>query len=165
MTKETLQQSTTTISANKPYFCAIMDVFPINYTEKHIAELVHEIRRKVFVVEQHIDPLIEFDEHENESHHYLAYYKNKAAGTARWRETDYGIKMERFCVLKEYRNSGIGTLLVSKILEEIKELKRPIYLHAQTTTVRFYEKAGFKIVSELFYEANIPHFKMELIVS
>lgn len=40
---------------------------------------------------------------------------------------------------------------------------KKVYLHAQTTTVRFYEKAGFKVTGELFYEANIPHYKMEFI--
>ncbi len=147
---------------NKTNLAGSMDVFPINYSEKNIAELVHEIRRRVFVVEQHIDPMIEFDTHENESQHYLAYFKNKAAGTARWRETSEGIKLERFSVLKECRNSGLGSLLVKKILENIIPLNKKIYLHAQTTTVRFYEKAGFMVVSDLFYEANIPHYKMEL---
>ncbi len=146
----------------KAHTTTAMDVFPINYSEKHIAELVHEIRRRVFVVEQHIDPMIEFDTYENDSQHYLAYFKNKAVGTARWRVTDEGIKMERFSVLKEYRNSGMGTLLVQKILSDVVPYGKKIYLHAQTTTVRFYEKAGFMVASDLFYEANIPHYKMEL---
>ncbi len=140
----------------------MIDVFPITYKEKNVAELVHEIRRKVFVVEQHVDPLIEFDVHEQESHHYLAYVKSKAVGTARWRETDEGIKLERFSVLKEYRNCGTGTALLKRILADILPMRKKVYLHAQTTTVRFYEKAGFKIVSDLFYEANIPHYKMVL---
>ncbi|MEZ5067553.1 MAG: hypothetical protein R2847_03320 [Bacteroidia bacterium] len=78
MTEE-ISNMTATTKENPTQQGPLMDVFPINYNEKHIAELVHEIRRKVFVVEQHIDPMIEFDTHENISQHYLAYYKNKAA--------------------------------------------------------------------------------------
>ncbi len=162
MTEE-ISNMTATTKENPTQQGPLMDVFPINYNEKHIAELVHEIRRKVFVVEQHIDPMIEFDTHENISQHYLAYYKNKAAGTARWRETEHGIKLERFSVLKEYRNSGIGRMLVDRILADVIPTGKKVYLHAQTTTVRFYEKAGFKVTGELFYEANIPHYKMEFI--
>jgi predicted GNAT family N-acyltransferase len=162
MTEETFNM-TAIAKENSTQSGPTMDVFPINYAEKHIAELIHEIRRRVFVIEQHIDPMIEFDTFENVSQHYLAYYKNKAAGTARWRETDEGIKLERFCVLKEFRNSGIGSMLVNRLISDVKPIGRKIYLHAQTTTVRFYEKAGFKVVSDLFYEADIPHFKMELI--
>lgn len=164
MAEEILKMTATTFE-NLSQPNAAMDVFPINYSEKHIAELIHEIRRRVFVIEQHIDPMIEFDTFEHESQHYLAYVKNIPAGTARWRHTNEGIKLERFSVLKEHRNSGLGRMLVNRILNDVKPIGKKVYLHAQTTTVRFYEKAGFKVVSELFYEANIPHYKMELVIS
>ena len=164
MAEEILNMTATTFE-NPSQSNGTMDVFPINYSEKHIAELIHEIRRKVFVLEQHIDPMIEFDTFENESQHYLAYVKNVPAGTARWRHTDEGVKLERFSVLKEYRNSGLGRMLVNRVLCDVKLLGKKVYLNAQTTTVRIYEKAGFKVVGELFYEANIPHFKMELVTS
>ncbi|MFK5892208.1 MAG: GNAT family N-acetyltransferase, partial [Pseudomonadota bacterium] len=36
-----------------------------------------------------------------------------------------------------------------------------VYLHAQTTAVPFYEKQGFKICSEKFMDADIPHKSMK----
>jgi predicted GNAT family N-acyltransferase len=141
----------------------MINIFPITYEEKNIAELIHEIRRKVFVVEGKVDPLYEFDTYETESSHYLAYCKNKAVGTARWRMTGNGIKLERFSVLKEYRNNGIGMALIKRVLADVLPSGENIYLHAQTTTVKFFEKAGFAKTGEVFIEAGIAHYRMELI--
>lgn len=143
-------------------FEKMIDIFPINYKEKNIAELIHEIRKKVFVIEQNVNPWEEFDEHEDHCHHYLAYYKNKAVGTARWRVTESGIKLERFSVLKEYRNQGIGKALLDKLVHDTLSLNKSIYLHSQTHTANFYERYGFVKTGEIFVEANIPHIKMYL---
>lgn len=140
----------------------MINIFPITYHEKQVAELVHEIRRRVFVVEGKVDPLLEFDTHEDESQHYLAYCKNKAVGTARWRSTSAGIRLERFSVLKEYRNNGIGMALIKRILADVLPMKKNIFLHAQTTTARFFEKAGFVKTGEVFIEAGIAHYRLEL---
>jgi len=35
-----------------------------------------------------------------------------------------------------------------------------IYLNAQESVIKFYEKLGFISKGEIFYEANIPHQKM-----
>lgn len=141
----------------------MIDIFEISYKEKHVAALVHEIRRKVFVVEGRVDPLHEFDEVEHDCKHYIAYYKHKAVGTARWRDTPDGIRLERFSVLKEYRNNGVGISMLRRLLSDVLPSRKNIYLHAQTTTVKFFEKAGFKCTGEMFLEANIPHFRLVLI--
>jgi predicted GNAT family N-acyltransferase len=141
----------------------MVDIFEISYKEKHVAALIHEIRRKVFVVEGRVDPLHEFDEVESECKHYIAYYKHKAVGTARWRDTEEGIRLERFSVLKEFRNNGVGISMLRRLLGDVLPLRKNIYLHAQTTTVKFFERAGFQCTGEVFMEANIPHLRMQLI--
>lgn len=118
------------------------------------------IRQKVFVEEQHVDPHLEYDEHEGISTHYLAYVDGMPIGTARWRETDGGVKLERFAVLKDYRDRGAATALLIRILSEIESLGKPIYLHAQVQVVPFYEKFGFQAVGDEFIEADIRHYKM-----
>ena len=124
------------------------------------ASRAFEIRRKVFVEEQHVDQREEYDEHEEEARHYLLFAGDKPAGTARWRLTDKGIKLERFAVLPEYRNQGAGSALVHKVLEDVLGLNKPIYLHSQAAAVSLYKRAGFEQEGDLFYEANIPHYKM-----
>lgn len=124
------------------------------------------IREQVFVLEQEVDPKAEYDEFESVSKHFIACLDNKPVGTARWRVTPNGVKLERFAVLKEGRGKGVGQALVSAVLEDIndnpdlKEKKK--YLHAQLTAVPLYLKFGFEKVGDLFEECNIMHYKMEL---
>ena len=80
------------------------------------------IRRQVFILEQNISKQIETDDYLVNATHILAISKEKAVGTARYRRTDSGIKLERFAVLKQFRNLGIGKALVLFILEKLKNL-------------------------------------------
>ena len=119
----------------------------------------HRIRKEVFVIEQKCPEDIEW-EFEEESHHFLATSNNISAGTARWRETENGIKLERFAVLKEFRNKNIGSALLKAILNDVPKDGRKIYLHAQLPAKNFYLKHYFKPLGENFWEADIEHVKM-----
>ncbi len=124
------------------------------------------IRELVFVVEQEVDASEEYDEFEDSSVHFLAKIEGVSVGTARWRFTANGIKMERFAVLKEARGQGVGQALVAAVLEDIsqhpegKGKKR--YLHAQIHAMPLYAKFGFQPVGDQFEECAILHYKMEL---
>ncbi len=65
------------------------------------------IRRQVFCIEQNVSEEIEMDEFDNVATHILAYINDKSVGTAQWRFTKEGAKMERFAVLKEARGKGV----------------------------------------------------------
>ncbi len=119
----------------------------------------HRIRKEVFVKEQNCPEDIEW-EFEEESRHFLATVNDISAGTARWRETENGIKLERFAVLKEFRNKNIGSALLKAILNDVPKDGRKIYLHAQITAKDFYVKHDFKSSGENFWEADIEHVKM-----
>lgn len=143
-----------------------------------LAEIAFSIRTEVFVKEQNVPHELEYDGTDNEAQHYLLYYDEKPVGTARWRITEEGIKLERFAVLAEYRNTGLGGELVIRVLDDILELRMgnkkfhaktqrtqrkenlPIYLHSQLDAVRFYERHGFVIEGEMFIEAGMEHYKM-----
>ena len=124
----------------------------------------HEIRIEVFVEEQHVPVQEEMDEFEEVSLHYLALIDGIAAGTARWRVTEKGIKLERFAVKRNYRRLGVGSALVKYILDEIKKNPglddKEIYLHAQLDAMPLYAKFGFTKTGNLFEEAGIKHYKM-----
>ncbi len=127
-------------------------------------ETVFAIRREVFVDEQKVDPEEEFDEFEQNSRHFLAVFGKSPCGTARWRFTEKGIKLERFAVLRDFRNRKIGENLLKAVLNDVANFVdtkgKKIYLHAQLHAVPFYEKFGFIKEGEMFQEANIDHFKM-----
>jgi predicted GNAT family N-acyltransferase len=130
-------------------------------------DIAFEIRKKVFVIEQEVDPAKEYDEFENSSFHFLARIDGIPVGTARWRFTSNGVKSERFAVLKEARAKGVGQALVKAVLADIQAdpmSKNKIrYLHSQLAAVPLYLKFGFKKVGDIFDECNISHYKMELI--
>nr|WKN36021.1 GNAT family N-acetyltransferase [Tunicatimonas sp. TK19036] len=126
------------------------------------------VREIVFVQEQNVPTEEEYDEYDNTAIHFVAYDKHgKACGTARWRYTNRGIKLERFAVLKPFRGKGAGAALLLAILEDISRefdaAKKEVYLHAQTTAVPFYEKFGFSTEGEEFEECNIKHYLMKRI--
>src|SRR5690606_41067192 len=128
-------------------------------------ETVFQSREAVFVVEQKVAPDEEYDEFESISTHFLAKVDNKPAGTARWRRTDKGIKLERFAVLQPVRGQGVGQALVKAVLEDIHSHADPagtmLYLHAQLSAVPLYEKFGFKKEGDIFMECNIAHYAMK----
>ena len=118
------------------------------------------IRRTVFIEEQNIPQNIEIDANEEKANYILAYVDGQPVGTARWRETELGIKLERFAVLPHFRCHGIGKKLTRFILNEMNSQKS-IYLNAQESVIPFYQKCGFQTVGPKFDEANsIPHQKM-----
>ncbi|MFD2717697.1 GNAT family N-acetyltransferase [Hymenobacter monticola] len=124
------------------------------------------IREKVFQQEQGVPVELEFDEHDRrDARHYLARATDGTpAGAARWRETENGVKLERFAVLPEFRNQEIGAVLLRAVLTDVRaELPNaPVYLNAQLRAVPFYARHGFKAEGDMFVEADIQHYKMVL---
>jgi predicted GNAT family N-acyltransferase/predicted HAD superfamily Cof-like phosphohydrolase len=119
------------------------------------------IRQVVFVEEQMVDRDEEFDEYDKSSIHYLVLRDDKALGTARWRITENGIKLERFAVLLEERGKGVGDLLLKGMIREIP-VGYKAYMHAQVSALSFYEKNGFVKSGPMFSECDIDHYEMEL---
>ncbi len=119
-----------------------------------------EIRRRVFIEEQHTDEEEEFDGLDSVADHYLVYYNHIPAATGRRRITEEGHKLERFAVLKDFRGKYLAVMLMNAMLEDILPTEKQIYLNAQAYAEKFYEKFGFKRVGKLFLEANIEHYKM-----
>lgn len=136
-----------------------LDLQVIKVKNPDLMPLVWAIRKEVFVNEQGVDESLEY-EFEEESHHFLAFLNNKPVGCARWRQTEKGIKLERFAVLNDYRGQRVGEQLLSAIWNDLPE-GSSVYLHAQVQAVPFYERGGFSIAGPLFVEAGIEHFMMK----
>jgi predicted GNAT family N-acyltransferase len=152
----------------------MIKITSFNIDDKELCDIAFNIRTEVFVKEQKVPHNLEYDGTDNEAQHYLLYYNEKPVATARWRITEKGIKFERFAVLKDYRDKGLGGKLVRKALEDTLKLrnengelrmengkkKMEIYLHSQIAAVRFYERHGFVKEGEMFKEAGIEHYRM-----
>ncbi len=122
-------------------------------------QVAWDIRKDVFVVEQGCPEDIEW-EFEEESTHFLALLDGKPVGTARYRTTEKGIKLERFAVVKNFRYKGVAAALIMRILVEIGSKPERVYLHAQLSAAGLYLKFGFKPSGPNFWEGGIEHVKM-----
>lgn len=136
----------------------------IKATTEEDKKKAFEIREEVFVIEQQVAREEEFDEFENESHHFVALDpKGLPLGSARWRRTEKGIKMERFTAKASHRGQGIGSALVQAVLDDIAINAEPgtfLYMHAQLSAVPLYLKFGFQTKGEQFDECGIMHYLM-----
>ncbi|MEC3459587.1 GNAT family N-acetyltransferase, partial [Bacillus thuringiensis] len=111
-------------------------------TELTDLETAFHIRKEVFVKEQGV-PLADefdiFDEIGEQCKHILVYYHEFPVGTGRIRFVDGVGKLERICILKDYRTYGLGKVII-QTLEEIarNEQVTKVKLHGQTQAEGFY---------------------------
>ncbi|WP_027408879.1 GNAT family N-acetyltransferase [Anoxybacteroides tepidamans] len=120
------------------------------------------IREKVFVIEQNVPVEEEIDSFEEEATHFVLYDGNKPVGAGRFRLLEEGIgKIERICVLPDYRSKGAGRLIMEGIERFASECGvKKTKLNAQTHAEAFYSKLGYETVSDVFMDAGIPHVTM-----
>lgn len=119
------------------------------------------IRHRVFVNEQKVPEDLEIDQYEDEATHFVAYDQQEPIAAGRYRVVEGLAKVERICVLQEFRGTGIGRLLMNEIekqvrMKEISGLK----LNSQVSAIDFYKSLGYTITSEEFMDAGIPHVTM-----
>jgi len=125
-----------------------------------------KLRVDIFVVEQKC-PYPELDEKDrhNETLHLSAHDDEKLIAYARllppglsYSETSIG----RFAVASSLRQQGIGSLLMTKCLDETNKTwpEHNIKISAQEYLQDFYERFGFIKVSDSYLEDDIPHIAM-----
>lgn len=120
------------------------------------------VRRTVFIEEQHVPEEEEIDKFEQDATHFVLYDGEKPVGAGRFRTIDDGVgKIERICILPQYRGRGAGKQLMETIEMFAKEQGiRKVKLNAQTHAEPFYQKLGYDTVSDVFMDAGIPHVTM-----
>lgn len=130
-------------------------------TEQHKQD-AFDVRRQVFVIEQQVSQEEEYDEHDDTSLHVILYDHNIPVAAGRTRIVDGEIgKMERICVLASHRQKGAGRMIMKALEQAAKEHGlHKAKLHAQTHAERFYQKLGYRTISAVFMEADIPHVVM-----
>lgn len=136
----------------------------VKATTEELKKKAFQIREEVFVVEQEVAAHEEFDEFEDESHHFVALDENdEPVGSARWRYTGKGIKLERFTAKQTMRGKGLGTAIVQAVMDDLAKEAAPgtyLYMHAQLPAVPLYLKFGFETKGDQFDECGIMHYLM-----
>lgn len=120
-----------------------------------------QVRHKVFVDEQGVPAEIEMDKADAHAIHLLAEDSaGNPIGTLRLLSNG---QIGRMAVLKAWRGNGVGSALMTTILNHPAAISGPPpFLNAQTQAIPFYQYHGFIPVGEVFMEAGIPHRRMEI---
>ena len=126
------------------------------------ADCVRTVRHQVFVIEQGVDPELEWT---GDDHQFLCVLALDAdqnpIGTGRIKIEAATAPIGRMAVLKPFRGVGVGTAILSRLIEIGKaEGANKFELSAQVTAIRFYEKHGFIASGDIYFDANIQHRKM-----
>lgn len=123
-----------------------------------------EIRRRVFIEEQSVLEALEWDGLDAGAMHVLASDgANRPIGCARMLPQG---KIGRMAVLPEWRGSGVGRAMLETLIALARtQGLSEVSLSAQTHAIPFYEQAGFRICSEIYDDAGIPHRDMVLALS
>jgi GNAT superfamily N-acetyltransferase len=72
------------------------------------------------------------------------------------------VRLRQMAVLSGLQGKGIGRVLMmfAENIARDRGYKR-LTMHARGTAVGFYEKLGYNICSDEFFEVTIPHYIME----
>ncbi|MDH3646006.1 MAG: GNAT family N-acetyltransferase [Gammaproteobacteria bacterium] len=118
--------------------------------------LIRKIRQAVFVIEQHVDPELEWDGEDADAVHALAgLVEDDIVATGRLQADG---KIGRMAVLPQWRKHGLGAAILAELFNAAIETgMKTVYLHAQTHALDFYERHGFVAEGPEFDEAGIPH--------
>jgi predicted GNAT family N-acyltransferase len=121
----------------------------------------YSVRKLVFINEQNVPADLEMDEFDQHAIHFVGYLNNQPIAASRLRFVDGYGKLERICVLKEFRGKQYGKQIIQAMEQVIKKqdiLKAK--LNAQTHAEGFYKFIGYETVSDEFMDAGIPHVTM-----
>ncbi len=126
------------------------------------AELLMRVREEVFVREQRVPIELEWDGKDDDALHVLALSPDRTpVGCGRLLKD---AQIGRMAVIREWRERGIGGLLLRELLMLAHDNGLPPpFLHAQLTALSFYQRYGFEAEGEIFMEADIPHRLMRRI--
>lgn len=128
---------------------------------KQAQTALRHIRQQVFVIEQQVPAALEWDGLDEHAIHLLAQdSEGNAIGCARILA---GSSIGRMAVIKDWRGRGVGHALLQAALACCRARNwLQVSLSAQTHALTFYQQAGFKICSEEYLDAGIPHRDMKL---
>ncbi len=125
------------------------------------------VRERVFCDEQgfaHAIELDEYDEFPDTVRHIAVFDDGKIIATGRVINEGNGkVKLGRIAVDKEYRGTGVGSLVVRTLIEVARVFEpREILIDSQLHAIPFYERLGFKAFGEEHPDGHVMHKFMRL---
>lgn len=124
------------------------------------ADALRNIRRIVFVGEQRVPEVLEWDDADALALHALAHDADgNPIGCGRLLPDGH---IGRLAVLSPWRGRGVGRALLAVLIDAARgNGHRRAILNAQLNAVPFYARYGFVVTGAEFEEAGIAHRVME----
>ncbi len=143
-----------------------MNIEIINVKNEDDLVMCSKLRKKVFGEEENApEALYIIDEYfiKSDTKNYLLKVDGIPVATVRFiKVNDNTIKLQRLVVPKEYRKNGYARKILNYLEKDAYDLGyRKIIMDSALKAVGFYEKNNYNKTSEVFYEDNRPHVKME----
>ena len=140
---------------------SMVDVQVGGWAEQRDASL--SIRHAVFSAEQGIAAELMGDDADAGAVHALAFNRfgvPLASGRLLAAEAGVG-QIGRMATLATVRGAGLGAAVLQALMQASRERgDRELLLHAQTSAVGFYQRAGFSADGDVFEEAGVMHQAM-----
>ncbi|MFX3648921.1 MAG: GNAT family N-acetyltransferase [Paenibacillus sp.] len=141
-----------------------MNTTIVEVNNQELLDACFAIRTAIFVEEQGVPAEDEFDAYDTldaDARHILLYLEGVPAASSRLRIVEQVAKLERICVMLDYRKHGLGRVLIDKLEQmAVAEGLEKAKLHAQVQASGFYERLGYAPASDVFMEDGIPHLLM-----
>ncbi|MBD8840912.1 GNAT family N-acetyltransferase [Paenibacillus sp. CFBP 13594] len=141
-----------------------MNTTIVEVNNQELLDACFAIRTAIFVEEQGVPATDEFDAYDTldaEARHILLYVDGVPAASSRLRIVEQVAKLERICVMLDYRKHGLGRVLIDKLEQmAVADGLEKAKLHAQVQASGFYERLGYAPASDVFMEDGIPHLLM-----
>ncbi len=123
------------------------------------------LRYEVLMAPFGVPPIDDWDDADAASSHLIAQEDDRVVGYARLIDLGHEGQLRQLAVALDRQRMGIGTRLVEEVLAEASRrgLER-LFLHARLAAVPFYERLGFRTVSEEpfpFGRTGQLHVRME----
>ena len=130
-------------------------------TAREVYEIL-QVRTAVFVVGQTC-PYQEVDGVDYDAYHvYIRDDRGIRAYLRAFRKDGATVQLGRVMTLD--RGEGLGMAVLQAGIQTVRERMdvEKIFIEAQTYTIDFYGKVGFRVTGEEFLEDGIPHVPMTL---
>lgn len=117
------------------------------------------IRQAVFVTERKIAREDEFDQKDTDETIYAVAYEDKfhPVATARYEKIKQTVRPGRIATMKVARRKGYGAIVLRAIEDYgMAQGATKSLIHGEIDAIPFYEQLGYKVVSKVFFEDDVP---------
>jgi predicted GNAT family N-acyltransferase len=121
-----------------------------------------DLRKRVFAVEQGVDPAADRDGRDHGALHLVAVDDGEVVGTCRLVMHGARARLGRLAVMASRRREGLGAALLAEADRQARAAgARLIDLHAQLPARELYLRGGYVERGAVFVEEGIEHVAMD----